>query len=155
MDSLIERRLAELESRIVALEASASTRPDQKPTVRYDEVAGTVSFGGQAITGAGEVEYQWHRPTDYLRQEAFASSLERVGALAHPVRHAIMQQLLTTSTSVHELVELGIVSSTGTAYHHISALQASGWVRKKDGVLSIPPGRIIPLLTIVAAGENH
>lgn len=155
MDSLIERRLAELESRVIALESLTSAGPSQAAPLLYDEAAGTVSFGGHAALSIGEVEYDWHRPSEFLRQEAFDSSLERVAALAHPVRHAIMQQLLIASTSVHELVRLGIVSSTGTAYHHISALQVAGWVRKKDGVLSIPPSRIIPLLTIVAAGEDH
>lgn len=155
MNSPIEQRLAELESRIAALETSASARPNQASPMLYDEASGVISFGGRAVIGAGEVEYEWHRPADFLRQEAFESSLERIAALAHPVRHAIMSQLLATPTSIGDLVDLGIASSTGTAYHHIAALQTAGWVRKKDGVLSIPPARIIPLLTIIAAGENH
>ena len=54
-----------------------------------------------------------------------------------------------------ELVESDLVSSTGTAYHHLKELQAAGWVHKKGGVFEIPPARVIPLMAIVIAGEDH
>ena len=90
-----------------------------------------------------------------IRDRPWDAAIARIAALAHPVRGAILRHLLATPASVTELAESDLVSSTGTAYHHLKELQAAGWVHKQDGVFKIPPARIVPLMAMVIAGEDH
>lgn len=143
MESDIELRLTELERRVDALEAPTPTGEN-----------GIVSFRGAVTLGDRTYQYDWARPVEFLTDTALSDSLARVSALAHPIRHAILARLLESPATVAELVE-GEVTSTGTAYHHLSALQAAGWVRKSRGSFEIPPARVVPLLTIIAASEDH
>lgn len=53
------------------------------------------------------------------------------------------------------LVEDGIVSSSGTGYHHLQALTAAGWIEKNKGSFCIKSVRAIPLLTVITATEDH
>lgn len=143
MDSEIAQRLDDIERRLAALEA-------QQPSLEN----GIVSFQGDVLLDDCAYQYAWSRPTSHLTGAAFFESLERVSALAHPIRHAILARLLEGPASVNDLVDSGI-SSSGTAYHHLGALQSAGWVRKSHGNFEIPPSRVIPLLTIIAASEDH
>lgn len=140
----IEARLAELEERVAKLE-------QQSPTT-YE--GGIVQFAGDVTVGSRHYTYEWARPTQFLTDEIFHTGLERVSALAHPVRHALLHRLLDQPASVADLVSEGLASS-GAAYHHLTALQAAGWVHKRDSVFAIPAARVVPLLAIVAASEDH
>ncbi|QGU01809.1 Helix-turn-helix domain protein [Corynebacterium kalinowskii] len=139
----LEQRIDALERRLAALEA-------QQPSLEN----GIISFQGDVLLEGRAYQYAWTRPADHLTGDAFFESLERVSALAHPIRHAILARLLEGPASVNDLVDSGI-SSSGTAYHHLSALQSAGWVRKIHGTFEIPPARVIPLLTIIAASEDN
>lgn len=175
-------RLRELEARVGALEVaslrsaladsgSGPTCPDgtgqsRTPTAGLDLWVvdrlrsdlpgdGGVVFGGAVRTGAGIAQYQWCRTTAITEVE-WDDQLERLAAVAHPVRGAILRRLLRGPASVAELVGEAVVSSAGTAYHHVAALTAGGWVAKQPGGrLSIPVGRIVPLLTLITCGEDH
>ncbi|QTH58992.1 winged helix-turn-helix transcriptional regulator [Corynebacterium hindlerae] len=140
----IEAKLAELEERIAKLE--------QQSPPTYE--GGIVSFQGDVTVGSRQYSYKWARPTQFLTDEIFHSAMERVSALAHPIRHALLRRLLDAPAPVTELVAEGLASS-GAAYHHLTALQAAGWVRKRDNLFEIPPARVVPLLTIIAASEDH
>ena len=71
------------------------------------------------------------------------------------MRGDILRHLLAGPATAVELVSDGIVSSTGTAYHHLHALQAAGWLTKVGGAFAIPPARVVPLLAIITAAEAH
>lgn len=91
-----------------------------------------------------------------LADEPWDENLERLAALAHPVRGAILRRLLAAPATVAELVDEHLASSTGTAYHHLGALQAGGWITKESGGRhALRTARVVPLLTIIAATEDH
>lgn len=143
----IEERLDHLEERIAALENT--------PPISNADNSGTVSFTGDVNSGDSHWEYEWARPVEFLTSTDWAPHFERLTALAHPVRGGILKRLLDSPATVTELVEESIVSSSGTGYHHLQALSAAGWVEKSRGSFRITPARIIPLLTIIAATEDH
>ena len=149
----LEARLTAIEARIDALEqASLPQSPEFHADGDHD---GTVSFAGNITVPTGTYTYAWARPTAWITDQPWDDAIGRIAALAHPVRGAILRHLLAAPASVTELVESDLVSSTGTAYHHLKELQAAGWVHKQDGVFKIPPARVIPLMAMVIAGEDH
>ncbi|MGV0372938.1 ArsR/SmtB family transcription factor [Corynebacterium pilbarense] len=149
----LEARLTAIEARIDALErASLPQSPEFHADSNHD---GTVSFAGDITLPTGTYTYAWARPTAWITDQPWDDPIARIAALAHPVRGAILRHLLAAPASVTELVESDLVSSTGTAYHHLKELQGAGWVRKQGGMFEIPPARVIPLMAIVIAGEDH
>lgn len=116
---------------------------------------GGVVFAGSVDLPAGPVRYQWARPTEHLVASDWSDRAERAAALGHPLRLSILRLLLDGERTVAQLVDELSLGSTGVAYHHLNLLQASGWVTSPQrGTWSIPPSRIIPLLTIVIALEE-
>ena len=151
----IEARLSDLEARVAALEQAPSPESTSRPSSSDEADQGTVTFKGDVELPTGTYSYEWIRPAAWIADQPWDDAMDRIAALAHPVRGAILRHLLATPASVTELVESELVSSTGTAYHHLKELQAAGWVRKQGGMFEIPPARVIPLMTIVIAGEDH
>lgn len=163
----LEERLASLEARLEparpAADSTAEDFPSPDPEVfwalqglkeRLGE-AGGVLFTGAVSMGGGRYEYQWARPTEALAQADWAERSERVAALGHPLRLAILQRLTEGEHTVAQLVDELDLASTGVAYHHLSALQGGGWVASpRRGVWAIPVPRMIPLLTILLALEE-
>jgi len=163
METTNAERIADLERRVADLEARL--QPDNsRPTpsallaalkANKDLVDGAVAFGGVVDTGGHHYEYEWTRPTHWVTDSEWEEEISRLSALAHPLRGDIMRRLLSAPATVAELVDEHIASSPGTAYHHVSALQAGGWVTKHDGSFAIPPARVVPLMAIITACEAH
>lgn len=151
----IEARLSALEARVASLEQASSPEPSPLPASVNGPDQGTVSFTGDITLPIGTYSYEWTRLASWITDQPWDDAMGRIAALAHPVRGAILRHLLAAPASVTELVESDLVSSTGTAYHHLKELQAAGWVHKQDGVFKIPPARIVPLMAMVIAGEDH
>ena len=151
----IETRLSDLEARVAALEQASSPESTSLPGFSKETEQGAVSFTGDISLPIGTYSYEWTRPAAWITDQPWDDAMDRIAALAHPVRGAILRHLLGAPASVTELVESELVSSTGTAYHHLKELQAAGWVRKQGGMFEIPPARVIPLMAIVIAGEDH
>ena len=174
----LERRLATIEARLAALEEhapkeTAATLPTG--TKQVDDTAdtywaltelssrnntadntGAVMFAGHVTTSEQEAMYQWTRPTDFFLATSWDDPMTRLTALAHPVRGTILRTLLDAPATAAQLAENNVVTSTGTAYHHLNALMAAGWISKKPtGEFSIRISRIVPLLTILACCEDH
>ncbi|MDK8764489.1 winged helix-turn-helix domain-containing protein [Corynebacterium sp. MSK218] len=168
MEMTVEARLTQLEARVAALEGHTNT-PRTPETSKAESTYwlvealepnrelpdGSVIFGGNITLGRRAYAYQWQRPTTFVTDESWSENLERLSALAHPVRGEILRRLLAAPATAAELVEEGIVTSTGTAYHHLSALTNAGWTTKTSGEYSIRSARVIPLLTIITASEAH
>ncbi|AXK46826.1 ArsR/SmtB family transcription factor [Brachybacterium saurashtrense] len=165
----LEQRIAELEGRGTAEpgsgdeETCAPSPPprDEDPfwalTLLKEQVPtpGAVVFAGSVDVGAGHLEYQWGRPTGHLLDVDWAEHAESVAALGHPLRLAILRRLVDGEHTVAQLVDELDLASTGVAYHHLSALQAGGWVSSpRRGSWAIPPSRVVPLLAIITALEK-
>ncbi|SMG28131.1 DNA-binding transcriptional regulator, ArsR family [Corynebacterium pollutisoli] len=152
-----EARLHAIEERLAALEGGASPRRETGGDLwALDNIADSVIFAGDVRTDAGHAQYQWQRPTTLLLDEDWSPHFDRLAALAHPVRGAILRRLLDAPATVGDLVDDEVATSTGTAYHHLGALQAGGWIAKEaGGRWSVRTARVVPLLTIIAATEDH
>ncbi len=164
----LEARLQALEARVAKLE-NAETRNPEATITPDDEglwlvkalqdsppaPTGSVILGGDVNLHGNYFSYQWQRPTDFVMNKSWSENLERISALAHPLRGEIMRRLLAAEASAADLVEEGVVTSTGTAYHHLSALHAAGWVVKNSDKWSVRTSRVSPLMTIIIAGEEH
>ena len=162
----IESRVLALEERVARLEqptptpieasADESTMWLADALEPSDELPeGSVIFGGNLTIGESSYIYQWQRPTEEVTHGDWSDNLDRLAALAHPLRGDILRRLLNAPASATELVEEEIVTSTGTAYHHLSALTSAGWTTKTGGKYALRPARVIPLLTIITASEAH
>lgn len=173
----LERRLAAIEARLAALEERIPEETTAAPTgtKQVDDSAdtywaltelslrnntadntGAVMFAGHVTTSEQEAMYQWTRPTDFFLATSWDDPMTRLTALAHPVRGTILRTLLDAPATAAQLAENNVVTSTGTAYHHLNALMAAGWISKKPtGDFSIRVSRIVPLLTILACCEDH
>ena len=174
----LERRLAAIEARLAVLEEHVPKETAAKlptGTKQVDDTAdtywaltelslrnntadntGAVMFAGHVTTSEQEAMYQWTRPTDFFLATSWDDPMTRLTALAHPVRGTILRTLLDAPTTAAQLAENNVVTSTGTAYHHLNALMAAGWISKKPtGEFSIRISRIVPLLTILACCEDH
>ena len=142
----IEARLSDLETRVAALEQASSPESTSPPGSGAEADQGTVTFKGDVELPTGTYSYEWIRPAAWIADQPWDDAMDRIAALAHPVRGAILRHLLATPASVTELVESELVSSTGTAYHHLKELQAAGWVRKQVGLTIVAAGAMIVLL---------
>ena len=174
----LERMLAAIEARLAVLDEhvpkeTAATLPTG--TKQVDDSAdtywaltelslrnntadntGAVMFAGHVTTSEQEAMYQWTRPTDFFLTTSWDDPMTRLTALAHPVRGTILRTLLDAPATAAQLAEKNVVTSTGTAYHHLNALMSAGWISKKPtGEFSIRVSRIVPLLTILACCEDH
>jgi len=173
----LERRLTTIEARLAILEEhvpkETATTPTGTKQVDNDadtywaltelssrnntaDNTGAVMFAGHVTTSEQEAMYQWTRPTDFFLTSSWDDPMTRLTALAHPVRGTILRTLLDAPATAAQLAENNVVTSTGTAYHHLNALMAAGWISKKPtGDFSIRVSRIVPLLTILACCEDH
>ncbi|WP_342319591.1 winged helix-turn-helix domain-containing protein [Corynebacterium mayonis] len=165
MDLTLLDRLSTLEERVDKLEKQLLHSPPSlveglpdiiSPINNNPELPdGAVTFGGSVAVGKQIATYQWARPTHWITDNTWEEQIGRIAALAHPVRGEILRYVLCDPATAAKLVSAGVVSSMGTAYHHLNELQAGGWVTKANGAYSVPPSRVIALMTIITAAEAH
>ncbi|MGO1409665.1 MAG: ArsR/SmtB family transcription factor [Brachybacterium sp.] len=148
--------------------STAATIPEQPPAEDAEDpfwaltflkehapAPGAVVFAGAVDVGAGHLEYQWGRPTEHLLATDWAEHAETVAALGHPLRLAMLRSLLDGEHTVAQFVDELELASTGVAYHHLSALQGSGWVTSpRRGSWALATPRVVPLLAIITALEK-
>ncbi|MBA8794161.1 DNA-binding transcriptional ArsR family regulator [Friedmanniella endophytica] len=117
--------------------------------------AGAVTFAGAVRTDDGPVEWQYGRATDDLLgldDDSRELVTERLAALGHPVRLRLLLAVLRGHRTAAALAELDGMGTTGQVYHHVRALTAAGWLSAAGrGRLRVPPERVVPLLTVLAA----
>lgn len=119
---------------------------------RYDQPA--VMFAGTAETEGGPVMWQYERFSEHLMDtDAFAVS-PALEAIAHPIRLTLLLAIINGTTTSAQLGELEQVGTSGQVYHHLSQLNAAGWIRSvKRGQWEVPATKVIPLLTIILAAQ--
>lgn len=159
----IEERVARLEKRVAALEESPAPRSPStgdfwvleglRPVAQGTD--GVVLWAGVVDTGAGPVEWQMaRRVADLIDPESVDVFADRLAALGHPVRLALVLAVVRGTTKVTDLVEQLQLASTGQIYHHIKALTAAGWLRQAArGHVTVPAERVVPLLVAVGVSS--
>jgi hypothetical protein len=114
--------------------------------------------GGVMFTGAARlprnVRAAWQRElamVDLLDAD-WAPQAEPIAALAHPVRLALLREVLKGARSVSALASLPGLGTSGQLYHHLKPLLAEGWLQPAGrGRYEVPNDRVLPLLGIIAA----
>ena len=114
--------------------------------------------GGVMFTGAARlprnVRSAWQRElamVDLLDAD-WAAEAELIAALAHPVRLALLREVLKGARSVSALASLPGLGTSGQLYHHLKPLLAEGWLQPAGrGRYEVPNDRVLPLLGIIAA----
>lgn len=114
--------------------------------------------GGVMFTGAARlprnVRAAWQRElamVDLLDGD-WAAEAEQIAALGHPVRLALLREVLKGARSVSALASLPGLGTSGQLYHHLKPLLAEGWLQPAGrGRYEVPNDRILPLLGIIAA----
>ncbi|KAA8877190.1 winged helix-turn-helix transcriptional regulator [Nocardia colli] len=141
----VDAKLAELEARIDALEGHRG--PDD-PARGFVEYQGRVDFDG---------EIDWtirYSAASVLRLPANAR-VEVLAALGHPVRHALIQELLDGPRTGTELTEAVGLTSAGQLHHHMRALSSAKIVEQHSrGTYRIPPPKVVPVLILMTAAAD-
>jgi hypothetical protein len=170
-DVAVSDRLARLEQRVRRLEdrrdqsrahESAGHRPPPGDHERFwaldmlkelVEEPGAVLFTGTVTTpGGGHVEWQQGHSTGELADADWNESVDRLRALAHPVRLLLLREVLNGTHTAAELANNTQLGTTGQLYHHLRQLIATGWLRAGGhGRYHIPAERVVPLLVTLAA----
>jgi hypothetical protein len=84
-------------------------------------------------------------------QNSSAECAAALNALAHPVRLLLHEILLGVRTTAG-LSEHERLGTSGQLYHHLRQLV---WLRSTArGQYSVPPERVVPLLTVLAAARR-
>ncbi|ASO21403.1 DNA-binding transcriptional ArsR family regulator [Actinoalloteichus hoggarensis] len=176
----IEQRVAELETRVLRLEAELSEAASSAATAPPGPAEGggqttapppsdDVSTGddGPPPAGRGVIGYQGE--TDWAGGVRWQITLSAEGvmslplppaagvlsALGHPGRAAIVRRLLASSATAAELQESAGLNSTGQFYHHLRTLTGVGLVEQDGrGSYRVPLTRLIPVaVLLLAAGD--
>lgn len=173
-----EDRLAALEARVAGLEeaaarpraeaAASTTSTDLAETFwalnglrerTAQEGSGAVLFTGAVDLPTGE-HYEWqqgHNVDDVMQppQDDWSDTATTLAALGHSVRLQLLEAILHGTRSAAELAELDGVGTTGQIYHHLRLLTSAGWLRTTArGQYAVPPERVVPLLTVLAASRH-
>ncbi len=114
-----------------------------------------VLFTG-AVTLPDAQTYQWQQGADAeaLLDAEWDSAADPLSALGHPVRLAVLRQVLAGRRTTAEIGALDQIGTTGQLYHHLRQLTAAGWLRSSGrGRYEVPAPRVVPLLVILAASR--
>ncbi|MGW4032579.1 ArsR/SmtB family transcription factor [Streptomyces sp. NPDC004838] len=163
----LEKRVAELERRLDALESERAEAPrigdglfwalegfkDQLARAGADD--GGVLFAGSVRMSAGQrYEWQFGALTEELLEADWSETVDSFAALGHPVRLCLLRVILEAPRTAAELAELDGFGTTGQIYHHLRQLTAAGWLHSSDrGRHEIPAPRVVPLLVLLTAAR--
>jgi DNA-binding transcriptional ArsR family regulator len=168
-------RLGRLEQRVARLEASGAGSPAPEEAAagqtatgqkdvfwaldglkqRIGEPGAVLYAGAVSVPGGEHYEWQIGRTTGSLLDDDWTLGAAVLGALAHPVRLRLLQQVLHGVRTAAELGADERLGTSGQLYHHLRQLVSAGWLRSTlRGQYAVPPERVVPLLVILAAARS-
>lgn len=123
------------------------------PPFEDEETGGSVLFAGVVrAPGAGQVVWQEERPVPAVLRAGWDDAAGVLAALGHPIRLEIVRRLLGGASTTGELAGIPALGTSGQLYHHLRELQGAGLVvQRRRNHYAVPPERVIPCLTMVAA----
>ena len=114
-----------------------------------------VLYGGTMSAEGGGYRWQYGLPTQTVLDGDFADAAPALSALAHPVRLALLQAVLTGTHATSDLAALPGLGTSGQVYHHLNQLSSAGWLRSpRRGRWEVPGERTIPLLALIMAATT-
>lgn len=165
-------RLVDLERRVATLEAQrfpqetgsepTAARPGVRDPERFWALTGlqerigpgsAVLFTG-SVNLPGDRSYVWQQGIDAaeLLKANWDQAAGPLGALGHPIRLKLLQEILNGASTTAEIGATEGVGTTGQLYHHLRELVAGGWLTTAArGRYAIPAGRVVPLLVTISA----
>ena len=158
----VEHRLARLEAAVFGDAGDPPLPPTPRPEDPLWALAelksrtadsSVVLFTGH-VTLEGPAVYEWQQGAEVgsllaMDVEDVASTL---AALGHPMRLRLLQAVLSGQTGATALGSMEGLGTSGQLYHHLRELQAAGWLHSSSrGRYQVPPARVVPLLTVLAA----
>lgn len=134
--------------------------PDSAPAHASAEErsgSGTIWYTG-LFAGARE-RFRWEpreRRTERLLAADADKAAKVLAAIGHKQRLDILKSVLQEPLTGAELVERLHMGTTGQLYHHLKALQSADLLVQEDrgGTYSVPPGRMFPLLLLLASAAE-
>ncbi|MGH3098824.1 MAG: ArsR/SmtB family transcription factor [Streptosporangiales bacterium] len=164
-DDLLSR-LDQIEARLAQLEANAEdAAPAGAPKAerfwalnRLKELLpdpGGVLFAGAVTIGDEPYEWQEGRPLADVIERDWSEFATTLSALAHPVRLALLLEIVRGHRTAAELGADERFGTSGQLYHHLRQLVAAGWLKSTGrGRYAVPPKRVVPLLVIVMGADR-
>lgn len=173
-----EERLTALDARVASLEDELAARPraarspiDPRTSIppgsegvfwaltglkeRAPEPGAVLFTGAVSLPTAERWEWQRCHGLGELLETDWSQASETVAALGHPVRLAILREVLGGARTVGELAEHPALATSGQLYHHLRPLLTTGWLRAAArGRYEVPGERVVPLLTMIAAAQR-
>lgn len=154
-------RVKRLEERVDRMSAADPPAPPASQTFWALEALkernpGSVLFTGTVDLPTGE-HYEWQegRDAETLLAADWAETATSLTALAHPVRLLLLREILHGVRTTAELADHEQLGTSGQLYHHLRQLVAAGWLRSAvRGQYTVPPERVVPLLTVLAAAHR-
>ncbi|MEV8378472.1 winged helix-turn-helix domain-containing protein [Kribbella sp. NPDC056861] len=164
MEKAVDNRLAELESRLAALESAllstaqehappAGLRPAGGAEEERDVGQGAAASVPSALGAAGGERAAAAVALGQLRErEGWAGMAGQLAALGNPVRLTLLQEISRGRATVSALSEVEGLGTSGQIYHHLRQLTAEGWLHTPSrGTFAVPPPRVVALLAILEA----
>lgn len=156
----MDRRVAELEARVAALEAvrapgAATVSPSSTSAAsRGDAESGEVRYGG-TVRLHGEVDWTIRYGAAEILELADPPAAAVLAALGHPTRAALVRRLLSGPAGAGELQQAAGLSSAGQLYHHLRSLTAARVVEQDSrGSYRLPPTAVVPALVLLLAAAD-
>nr|WP_261777971.1 MULTISPECIES: helix-turn-helix domain-containing protein [unclassified Rhodococcus (in: high G+C Gram-positive bacteria)] len=145
--------VSELEARVAALEARvAALEGDPRQTAA--STGGLVSYSGD-VHLAGDVTWSIEYVPDAVLDLPPDRAVEVLAALGHPVRLAVVRELLRGPAVAADLQAAVGLSSVGQLYHHLKTLTSARIVEQQGrGDYRLAARTVVPALVLMLASAD-
>ena len=145
--------MSELEARVAALEARVAAL-EEDPRQPSSATGGLVSYSGD-VHLAGDVSWTIDYSPDAVLELPPDRSVEVLAALGHPVRLAVVRELLRGPAIAADLQTAAGLSSVGQLYHHLKTLTSARIVEQHGrGDYRLAARTVVPALVLMLASAD-
>jgi ArsR family transcriptional regulator len=125
------------------------------PVTEEDAVQGTISYRGTVRVGADALDREISHPVATLMALEGTALAGILNVIASPTRLAILRALLSGPREARQLRDAVGPAHAGQVEHDLYELLTAGLVSQPTPAhFEVAPGRVIPLLTTLAAAHD-